>query len=224
MEGHGIQAMSVGFLIEPDTPMVWRGPMVTQALEQLLTETKWRDLDYLVVDLPPGTGDIQLTLAQKVPGHRRRDRHHAPGHRAHRRAQGPQDVREGRHPDPRHRREHGDPHLLELRPRRAHLRRRRRRAHEQGLRRRAAGQPAARHPHPRAGRFGQAHGGRRSRRRRSRRSTATSPARSPRASRGRARTAPGSSRRSSSRTHYGRRPHEHQERQVDPPHGGGSTA
>ena len=67
MEGHGVQAMSVGFLIEPDTPMVWRGPMVTQALEQLLTETKWRDLDYLVVDLPPGTGDIQLTLAQKVP-------------------------------------------------------------------------------------------------------------------------------------------------------------
>src|SRR5512141_1738357 len=67
MEGHGIQAMSVGFLIEADTPMVWRGPMVTQALEQLLGETKWRDLDYLVVDLPPGTGDIQLTLAQKVP-------------------------------------------------------------------------------------------------------------------------------------------------------------
>jgi ATP-binding protein involved in chromosome partitioning len=67
MEGHGIQAMSVGFLIEADTPMVWRGPMVTQALEQLLGETRWRDLDYLVVDLPPGTGDIQLTLAQKVP-------------------------------------------------------------------------------------------------------------------------------------------------------------
>ena len=67
MEGHGIQAMSVGFLIEQDTPMVWRGPMVTQALEQLLTETRWRDLDYLIVDLPPGTGDIQLTLAQKVP-------------------------------------------------------------------------------------------------------------------------------------------------------------
>src|SRR5438067_604934 len=67
MEGHGVQAMSVGFLIESDTPMVWRGPMVTQALEQLLTETRWRDLDFLVVDLPPGTGDIQLTLAQKVP-------------------------------------------------------------------------------------------------------------------------------------------------------------
>ena len=67
MEGHGIQAMSVGFLIEQDAPMVWRGPMVTQALEQLLTETRWRELDYLVVDLPPGTGDIQLTLAQKVP-------------------------------------------------------------------------------------------------------------------------------------------------------------
>ncbi|MES2355738.1 MAG: iron-sulfur cluster carrier protein ApbC [Pseudomonadota bacterium] len=67
MEGHGIQAMSVGFLIDIETPMVWRGPMVTQALEQLLNETQWRDVDYLVVDLPPGTGDIQLTLAQKVP-------------------------------------------------------------------------------------------------------------------------------------------------------------
>ena len=67
MEGHGIQAISIGFLIDVDTPMVWRGPMVTQALEQLLKETRWRDIDYLVVDLPPGTGDIQLTLAQKVP-------------------------------------------------------------------------------------------------------------------------------------------------------------
>jgi ATP-binding protein involved in chromosome partitioning len=67
MEGHGLQAISIGFLIDIDTPMVWRGPMVTQALEQLLKDTRWRDLDYLVVDLPPGTGDIQLTLAQKVP-------------------------------------------------------------------------------------------------------------------------------------------------------------
>ncbi len=67
MEGHGIQAISIGFLIDVDTPMVWRGPMVTQALEQLLKETRWRDVDYLIVDLPPGTGDIQLTLAQKVP-------------------------------------------------------------------------------------------------------------------------------------------------------------
>jgi ATP-binding protein involved in chromosome partitioning len=67
MVGHGLQAISIGFLIDIDTPMVWRGPMVTQALEQLLKDTNWRDLDYLVVDLPPGTGDIQLTLAQKVP-------------------------------------------------------------------------------------------------------------------------------------------------------------
>jgi ATP-binding protein involved in chromosome partitioning len=67
MEGHGLQASSIGFLIDIDTPMVWRGPMVTQALEQLLKDTNWRELDYLVVDLPPGTGDIQLTLAQKVP-------------------------------------------------------------------------------------------------------------------------------------------------------------
>src|SRR4051794_31025125 len=67
MEAHGLQAISIGFLIDVDTPMVWRGPMVTQALEQLLKDTRWRDLDYLVVDLLPGTGDIQLTLAQKVP-------------------------------------------------------------------------------------------------------------------------------------------------------------
>jgi ATP-binding protein involved in chromosome partitioning len=65
--GHGLQAMSIGFLVDTDTPMVWRGPMVTGALEQLLRDTQWQDVDYLVVDLPPGTGDIQLTLAQKVP-------------------------------------------------------------------------------------------------------------------------------------------------------------
>src|ERR1700687_3623343 len=67
MEGHGIQAMSVGFLIDVETPMVWRGPMVTQALEQLINETNWRDVDYLLVELAPRTGDIQLTLAQRVP-------------------------------------------------------------------------------------------------------------------------------------------------------------
>ena len=65
--GHGIQSMSIGYLIEEDTPMIWRGPMVTQALEQLLNDTHWQDVDYLIIDLPPGTGDIQLTLAQKVP-------------------------------------------------------------------------------------------------------------------------------------------------------------
>jgi ATP-binding protein involved in chromosome partitioning len=68
MRNHGLQAMSIGFLIEAsDSPMVWRGPMVTQALDQLLHQTRWDNLDYLVIDLPPGTGDIQLTLAQKVP-------------------------------------------------------------------------------------------------------------------------------------------------------------
>ncbi len=68
MEAHGLQAMSIGFMIPgDDVPMVWRGPMVTQALDQLLHQTRWDGLDYLVVDLPPGTGDIQLTLAQKVP-------------------------------------------------------------------------------------------------------------------------------------------------------------
>ncbi len=67
MEAYGLQAMSIGFLVDVETPMVWRGPMVTQALEQLLNQTRWKDLDYLVVDMPPGTGDVQLTLAQKVP-------------------------------------------------------------------------------------------------------------------------------------------------------------
>ncbi len=64
---HGIQSMSIGYLIDEDTPMVWRGPMVVSALQQLLGDTEWKDLDYLVIDLPPGTGDIQLTMAQKVP-------------------------------------------------------------------------------------------------------------------------------------------------------------
>jgi ATP-binding protein involved in chromosome partitioning len=67
LESHGITAMSIGFLVDAEQPMVWRGPMVTQALTQLLSETHWGQLDYLVVDMPPGTGDIQLTLAQRVP-------------------------------------------------------------------------------------------------------------------------------------------------------------
>ena len=67
MIGHGVQSMSIGYLVEEDTPMIWRGPMVTQALEQLLNDTQWRDVDYLIIDLPPGTGDIQLTLAQRIP-------------------------------------------------------------------------------------------------------------------------------------------------------------
>ncbi|PLK48680.1 iron-sulfur cluster carrier protein ApbC [Uliginosibacterium sp. TH139] len=67
LEAHGLQANSIGFLIDPEQPMVWRGPMVTQALRQLLFDTRWNDLDYLVIDMPPGTGDIQLTLAQTVP-------------------------------------------------------------------------------------------------------------------------------------------------------------
>lgn len=67
LENHGVQVSSIGFMIDPDQPMVWRGPMVTQALQQLLDQTNWRDLDYLIIDMPPGTGDIQLTLSQKVP-------------------------------------------------------------------------------------------------------------------------------------------------------------
>ena len=67
MENYGVQVMSIGFLIEPDQAMIWRGPMATQALDQLLNQTRWRELDYLLVDMPPGTGDIALTLSQRVP-------------------------------------------------------------------------------------------------------------------------------------------------------------
>jgi ATP-binding protein involved in chromosome partitioning len=67
LAAHGAVAMSIGFLIDPEQPMVWRGPMVTQALTQLLNSTRWKDIDYLIVDMPPGTGDIQLTLTQRVP-------------------------------------------------------------------------------------------------------------------------------------------------------------
>ncbi|MDB5946329.1 MAG: minD 1 [Ramlibacter sp.] len=67
LENYGVQVMSIGFLVNQDEAMIWRGPMATQALEQLLRQTNWKDLDYLIVDLPPGTGDIQLTLSQRVP-------------------------------------------------------------------------------------------------------------------------------------------------------------
>ena len=67
LENHGLQVMSIGFLVDKDEAMIWRGPMATQALDQLLRQTNWKELDYLLVDMPPGTGDIQLTLSQKVP-------------------------------------------------------------------------------------------------------------------------------------------------------------
>jgi len=67
LENYGVQVMSIGFLVAQDEAMIWRGPMATQALEQLLRQTNWRELDYLIVDMPPGTGDIQLTLSQRVP-------------------------------------------------------------------------------------------------------------------------------------------------------------
>ena len=67
LSNYGVQVMSIGFLVEPDQAMIWRGPMATQALDQLLRQTNWQDLDYLIVDMPPGTGDIQLSLSQRVP-------------------------------------------------------------------------------------------------------------------------------------------------------------
>ncbi|MGH8052755.1 MAG: iron-sulfur cluster carrier protein ApbC [Stenotrophomonas sp.] len=67
LRAFGVEAMSIGFLIEQDSPMIWRGPMATSALTQLFNDTLWDDLDFLLIDLPPGTGDIQLTLSQKIP-------------------------------------------------------------------------------------------------------------------------------------------------------------
>jgi ATP-binding protein involved in chromosome partitioning len=67
VEHYGVQSMSIGYLVDPEQAMVWRGPMASGALQQLINDTQWQDLDYLIVDLPPGTGDIQLTLSQRVP-------------------------------------------------------------------------------------------------------------------------------------------------------------
>jgi len=143
LEAYGVKVISIGFLIEEEQPMVWRGPMVTQALTQLLGDTNWGELDYLVVDMPPGTGDIQLTLSQRVP------------------VSGavvvttPQDIalldaRKGLRmfqkvaiSGARRRREHEHPRLFAVRSRGADLRRRRRRAHG-GAIRRAPARPVCR--------------------------------------------------------------------------------
>ena len=152
MQAHGVEAMSIGLLVDQDTPMIWRGPMATQALSQLLNDTRWGDLDVLVVDLPPGTGDIQLTMAQKIP------------------VAGavivttPQDIAtlDARKALKMFEKvnipvlgliENMAVHVCaQLRPRRAHLRRRRRRADGRAVRGAAAGRAAAGDRHPRAGR------------------------------------------------------------------------
>ena len=117
MKGHGLQAMSIGFMIEgDDVPMVWRGPMVTQALDQLLHQTSWDNLDYLVVDLPPGTGDIQLTLAQKVPVTGAVIVTTPQDIALLDATQGLEDVQESGHQDHRHRGKHEHPYLFQMRP------------------------------------------------------------------------------------------------------------
>ena len=76
-EAYGVKLMSIGFLVKPDQPLIWRGPMLHSAIRQFLTDVSWGELDYLVIDLPPGTGDAALSLAQSLPLERRRDRHPA---------------------------------------------------------------------------------------------------------------------------------------------------
>ena len=119
----GLKAMSIGFLVEEETPMIWRGPMVMGALEQFMGQVEWGELDFLVVDMPPGTGDAQLTMAQRGAAGRRGDRHHAAGRgadrRPPRRARCSSKVERAR---PRRGREHELLLLPELRPPRRHLR------------------------------------------------------------------------------------------------------
>ena len=128
LQAHGVKAMSIGFLVDAAQAVVWRGPMVTQALTQLLGDTSWGELDYLVVDMPPGTGDVQLTLAQRVPVSGAlivttpQDIALADARK------GLGDVREGRGTGTRDRREHEPARVLELRAYRAYFRRRRRRS------------------------------------------------------------------------------------------------
>jgi Mrp family chromosome partitioning ATPase len=122
MEAYGLKIMSIGFLIDEETPMIWRGPMVISAITQMLREVAWGDLDVLVVDMPPGTGDAQLTMAQQTPARRRRHRLDAAGPRAARCPPWRRHVQEGRGADPRHRREHELFHLPGMRPPLRHLR------------------------------------------------------------------------------------------------------
>ena len=126
MENYGVKVMSMGFLVDEDTPMIWRGPMVQSALQQMLGDVAWGELDVLVVDMPPGTGDAQLTMAQQVPLAGAVIVTHAAGHRAARRPQGAQHVPQGRRAGARHRREHELLLLPELRPPLRDLRPRRR--------------------------------------------------------------------------------------------------
>ena len=127
LEAYGVQAMSIGFLIDVETPMVWRGPMVTQALEQMLNETELEGPRLSGGRHAAGHRRHATDAGAEGAGDRRGGGDDAAGHRADRRAQGPEDVREGGRAHPRHRREHEHPRLLELRPRRTHLRHRRRR-------------------------------------------------------------------------------------------------
>ena len=106
MENYGVKVMSIGFLVPEDTAMIWRGPMVMSALQQLMRDVNWGELDIMIVDMPPGTGDAQLTMAQDVPPGRRRHRLHTAGHCAAGCAQGHQHVPESRSACTRHHREH----------------------------------------------------------------------------------------------------------------------
>ena len=106
IRAHGLKAMSMSFMITDKTPMVWRGPMASGALQQILGQTQWGDLDYLIVDMPPGTGDIQLTLSLKGAGGRRGDCHHPPRHSFVGCNERGRNVRESRHPGSWHFRKH----------------------------------------------------------------------------------------------------------------------
>jgi hypothetical protein len=144
LERFGVKVMSIGFLVEEDLAMIWRGPMVISAITQLLREVAWGDLDILVIDLPPGTGDAQLTMA-RGRGHRL----HAAGHRADRRAARHRHVREGEYPAVGIDRKHVEFPLPDLRSCHADLRPRRRTAGGRKPRDSVPGRDPPRHADPR---------------------------------------------------------------------------
>ena len=149
LEAYGVKVMSIGFLIEEGAPVIWRGPMVMSALTQLLREVDWGALDVLVVDMPPGTGDTQLTMAQNVPLSGRGDRLDATGSRADRRQARHRDVQAGPRAADRHRREHELFPLPALRRADRRLLARRRATGGREARRSVPRRGAARHRHPR---------------------------------------------------------------------------
>ena len=139
LEAYGVKVMSIGFLLDPEKALIWRGPLVAQLITQFLNDVLWEDLDYLVIDLPPGTGDVQLTLTQKIPLSGAVIVTTPQEVALADAVKGLEDVPGGEDADRRHHREHERLRLPLLRHADADLRRRRRPAHGRAVRRAVPG-------------------------------------------------------------------------------------